>query len=147
MSGRVLSVCVAAPSEGVLVDAPEKMPSTAAVSKPASQPMSGALDRAENDDRRREQVQLHALLPQRREEAGTELETDREDEQRSAQTPSRNRACDDRPVSPKCPTRIPAKSTPAVPRPMPRNFKLPSAIPSTQTNASTPMACATGCAW
>ena len=43
MPGSVLSVCVPAPSDGVFVEAPEKMPSTAAASKPASQPMSGAL--------------------------------------------------------------------------------------------------------
>ena len=42
MSGSVLSVCVPAPSDGVFVEAPEKMPSTAAASKPASQPASGA---------------------------------------------------------------------------------------------------------
>ena len=36
-------VWVAAPNEGVLVEAPEKIPSTAAASKPASQPMSGVL--------------------------------------------------------------------------------------------------------
>ena len=34
-----------------------------------------------NDDRRREHVHLHALLPQRREETGAKLQTDREDKQ------------------------------------------------------------------
>ena len=81
MPGSVLSVCVPAPSDGVFVEAPEKIPSTAAGSKSASQPMSGALDRAEDHDRRREHVQLHPLLPQRREEAGAELQADREDKQ------------------------------------------------------------------
>src|SRR5271166_3312020 len=41
---------------------------------------------------------------------------------------------------------MPANSTPAVPRPTPRTFKLPTAIPATHTKARTPMACATGCA-
>ena len=31
---------------------------------------------------------------------------------------------------------MPAKSTPAVPRPMPRNFTLPSAMPTTHTKAN-----------
>ena len=81
MPGSVPSVCVAAPNEGVFVDAPEKIPSTAAASKPASQPMSGALDRAENNDCCREHIHLHALLAQRGEKTGTELQADREDEQ------------------------------------------------------------------
>ena len=38
-------------------------------------------DRAEEDDRCRERIQLHPLLPQRREETRPELQTDREDEQ------------------------------------------------------------------
>src|SRR6516165_10435963 len=41
---------------------------------------------------------------------------------------------------------MPANSTPAVPRPTPRTFKLPTVIPATHTKARTPMACATGCA-
>src|SRR5688572_6765477 len=45
---------------------------------------------------------------------------------------------------PKCPTMIPAKRTPAVPSPTPRNFKLPKAIPRTQTKARAPMVWATG---
>ena len=81
MPGSVLSVCVPAPSEGVFVEAPEKMPSTAAGSKPASQPMSGARRGSGNHDRRREHVHLHPLLAQRREEAGAELQADGEDEQ------------------------------------------------------------------
>ena len=40
---------------------------------------------------------------------------------------------------------MPAKSTPDVPRPIPRNFTLPSAMPSTHTKVSTPTACAMGC--
>jgi hypothetical protein len=46
MPGSVLSVCVPAPSDGVFVEAPEKMPSTAAASKPASQPMRQAFGAA-----------------------------------------------------------------------------------------------------
>src|SRR5271166_2638038 len=41
---------------------------------------------------------------------------------------------------------MPANRTPAVPRPTPRTFKLPTAIPATHTRERTPMACATGCA-
>ena len=40
--GSVLSVCEPAPSEGVFVEAPEKMPSTAAVSKPGEPRRSAA---------------------------------------------------------------------------------------------------------
>jgi hypothetical protein len=45
---------------------------------------------------------------------------------------------------PKCPVTMPAKSTPAVPRPTPRTVQLPSPMPATHTSASTPTACATG---
>ena len=81
MPGSVLSVCVPAPSDGVFVEAPEKMPSTAAASKPASQPASGAPAAPRSTIAAASTFNLHALLPQRREEAGPELQPDREDKQ------------------------------------------------------------------
>jgi hypothetical protein len=47
---------------------------TAAGSKPASQPMSGAVAAPEITIARREHIHLPALLPERREEAGAELQ-------------------------------------------------------------------------
>ncbi len=81
MPGRVPSVCVAAPSEGVLVDAPEKIPSTAAVSKPASQPMSGAPSAPRITIAAASKFSFTPCCRKRREEAGPELQTDREDKQ------------------------------------------------------------------
>ena len=81
MSGRVLSVCEPAPSEGVFVDAPEKIPSTAAMSKPASQPMSGAPIAPRITIVAASRFSFTPCCRSAAKKPGAELQADREDEQ------------------------------------------------------------------
>ena len=144
MPGSVLSVCVPAPSEGVFVEAPEKIPSTAAGSKPASQPISGAPAAPRSTIAAASDVQFHALLPQRREKAGTELEADGEDEQDQSELLHEiERVMIDRFAE--VPDEDTRKEHARRAESDAAELQLPSAIPTTQTNASTPMACAIGC--
>ena len=99
---------------------------------------------AQEHDRCREHVQFHALLAQRREEAGAELQTDGEDKQDQPELLHEiERVMID--LLAEVPDEDAREKHACRAKPDARNFRLPSAIPSTQTNASTPMACAIGC--
>ena len=81
MPGSVPSVCVPAPSEGVFVEAPEKMPSTAAGSNPASQPMSGAVAAPEITIAAASTFIFTPCCRSAAKKPGPELQPDGEDEQ------------------------------------------------------------------
>jgi hypothetical protein len=101
---------------------------------------------AENHDRRGQRVHFHPLLPQRGEEARPELQPDREDEQNQPEflheiervMIHRRAKVSDENAREQDPRRA---------EPDTAKLELPKAIPSTQTNASMPIACAIGWAW
>ena len=66
---------------------------------------------AENNDRGRENVQLYALIPKRRNKPGTKLQPNGKDEEQQPKL-LHEMKCVLINGSPKWPTRIPAKSTP-----------------------------------
>ena len=77
--------CWAAPSEGVLVVAPEKRPAQAKGGMPSAHPSKAVRGRAREDDRRRAEIQRKPLIPERREESRPDLQSYGEDEENQAE--------------------------------------------------------------
>ena len=143
MFGSVPSVWVAAPSEGMLTEAPEKMPSTAAMSKPASQPISGAQPAPRMTIAAASAFCFSPCCRSAAKKPGPSCSPMAKTNRTSPNSLTKSSVALSTGL-PKWPVRMPAKSTPAVPRPTPRTLTLPSAMPAMQTKARMPMAWATG---